>query len=305
MTNYFNLSNKDKFKLSDFIETILKNFENLDDINYIKNFIVSFKKEFPVIVDLYNNLLDGSEYLIIENLPDFNQSLKKNTFLSLLFSLLLGEPFQYTQQNKGHIVAEIKPIEGINIENSGESRDDFGWHTDDRIFQHPYRTQWIQLLGIKNTEKTPTYIVSTELAAQSLSQKDRAILMQKRFESRMPFSFGFSKVIWSEPIAVLWINQLEQYEAGIPTYNIRTIDKNDTEGNMALKHFCDAMEQFKESYVLKTGCLLIFNNDRIIHARPRIDGERLILRTYVREDLDGLRQRVGVTSNIFDARFLL
>jgi hypothetical protein len=51
--------------------------------------------------------------------------------------------------------------------------------------------------------------------------------------------------------------------------------------------------------------MLIFNNNYLLHRRAAISGERLVLRNYIKDDIEALRNKTGTQGNFFDARFLI
>lgn len=246
--------------------------------------------------------------VFIEGLPEmtgYPEQVHLGEFLSLVFASILGEPFQYLQQNDSKLVAHIYPKEGFESTQSGFSRDNFGWHTDDRFFQAEFRTEWIQLFGIYNPQGAETIISPISEIITRLPDKVLSVLMQKRFEVKMPTSFGFKSSIWSEPLSLIWMNEGQLYEVGIPTYNVRPAHLEDQEASDALALFFNIIDQCKQSFTITSGSMLIFNNNRLLHGRTAIKGDRLILRTYIRPDLTALRKQTYSTGHIFDARMLL
>jgi hypothetical protein len=62
----------------------------------------------------------------------------------------------------------------------------------------------------------------------------------------------------------------------------------------------------KHSINLQPGNAIFFNNNRLLHSRDPIHSERLVLRTYMIESLDGLRSRTGTTEGrVFDLKHLI
>lgn len=238
-------------------------------------------------------------------IPNLTERLHVNEKMSLAFAHLLGLPFQYTQQNNGKLVAHISPREGYENTQSGLGRTHFGWHTDDSIFSLNHRTEWIQLLGVVNEGLTETLLSPIDDIVRRLSTDVLHILMQNRFEVKMPTSFGFRHQIWSHSLPLIWRNTRGEYEVGVPTYHVRPTDQNDREAMTALTVFLSAIDACRYSAIIQPDTLFIFNNNRVLHGRAPVIGNRMILRTYIRRDLNALREATNNEASIFDARFLI
>lgn len=268
------------------------------------------KQDAPQLVSNIEKLRDANapSAIVISGLPDMHDDhphLHTGELMSLSYAFLLGEPFQYVQQNEGKLVARVSPRDGFENTQSGFSRGHFGWHTDDRIFLSEHRTRWIQLLGIHNPSQSQTLLAPIDLIVTQLSPVILAILMENRFEVKMPTSFGFKNNIWSQPICLLWVNEKEEYEVGVPTYHVRPVNPADACAQEALALLLSVIDRCQYHVTLMPDTLLIFNNDRVLHGRTPIAGDRMILRTYVRPDLIALRKATGSVNNVFDARFLM
>lgn len=289
---------------------IFQKFADAEKMVVAKIFAEKIKKILPRIYDAFLKLYKNESNcgVFIEGLPGIEYSvndIQKGEYISLIFSFMLGEPFQYLQQNDGKLVGHITPKEGFEMTQSGLSRGNFGWHTDDRLFAPEFRTKWIQLLGIHNPEKAETIIAPIDEIVKKLSPEIIRVLMEKRFEVKMPTSFGFRNMIWSEPLSIIWNGEQERYLVGVPTYNVRVVDAADDVAKNALTQFLAVLDSCKQSVVLDKSSLLVFNNDRVLHGRTAFSGDRLVLRTYVRPDLTALRDKTRSQGYVFDARLLI
>lgn len=272
--------------------------------------VLKIKKYAPHFTRVIKRLLknDAPCSVLISGLPIITGKTKRqniNEKISLAFAHLLGFPFQYLQQNNGKLVAEISPREGYENTQSGLGRVHFGWHTDDSIFSINHRTEWIQLLGMINEGLTETLLSPIDDIVKQLPNDTLRILMENRFEVKMPTSFGFRHQIWSYPLSLVWKNELGQYEVGVPTYHVRPSDQNDKRAHTALHALFSAIDICRYSVIIQPGTLFIFNNNRVLHGRTPIIADRMILRTYIRRDLNALREATGNDTSIFDARFLI
>jgi hypothetical protein len=302
----------DKIKLEAIYAEVIKHVNEAPTQNSVLAQFISLriKQELPriaeCILQLHNT--QHNPALLLSGLPTAihdERHIAACELMSLSFAYILGEPFQYLQQNDARLVARVTPIEGFENTQSGSSRGNFGWHTDDRIFDRDFRTQWIQLMGIHNPGHSHTLIAPIDEIIQRLPQNILKILMEERFEVKMPTSFGFKKQIWSQPISIISINTMNEYEVGVPTYHVRPINHLDNATQDALNVFINTIESCRYEVTLSSDNLLIFNNNRVLHGRSPIPGDRLILRTYVRSDLNALQSVSSSNGNIFDARLLL
>lgn len=272
--------------------------------------VLEIKKYAPNFTRVIKRLLknDAPCSILISGLPVITGKTERqviNEKMSLAFAHLLGFPFQYLQQNEGKLVAEITPREGYENTQSGLGRAHFGWHTDDSIFSINHRTEWIQLLGVINEGLTETLISPIDDIVKQLPNEALRILMENRFEVKMPTSFGFRHQIWSYPLPLIWKNEQGQYEVGVPTYHVRISDQNDQPAHAALQALFSAIDICRYSVIIQAGTLFIFNNNRVLHGRTPVIGDRMVLRTYIRRDLNALREITGNHTSVFDARFLI
>lgn len=271
---------------------------------------LAIKKSAPHFTKVINKLLGNHApcSLLISGLPVIpnpSERLQINEKISLAFAHLLGSPFQYLQQNEGKLVAHISPREGYENTQSGLGRTHFGWHTDDSIFSLDHRTEWIQLMGVINEGLTETLLSPIDEIVARLSTDTLLTLTQNRFEVKMPTSFGFRHQIWSCASPLIWKNTHGEYEVAVPTYHVRPSDQNDKEGLTALDAFFSAIDACRYSTIIKPDTLFIFNNNRVLHGRTPVIGNRMILRTYIRRNLYALREVTNNNASVFDARFLI
>jgi hypothetical protein len=309
----YSLSDLEQHRLTQIYNEASDLPDNLKQEDYLvlaNFFYKKIKKQVPDFTKNLEKLRDGNNYsaIFLKSLPqlkDESNQIHIAELMSLSFSLIIGHPFQYLQQNDARLVGRISPKKDFEMTQSGLSRNHFGWHSDDRIFPTPFRTEWIQLLGVHNPSQTETLIAPIKEIIKNLPANIIEILMDRRFEVKMPTSFGFKNSIWSEPISLIWKNEFDQYEVGVPTYNVRTVDYNDTEAQRAFQEFLKVIDLCQQSFIISNDSMLIFNNNHLLHGRAAISGDRMVLRTYIRKDLEELRRKTGTNGNFFDARFLL
>lgn len=73
----------------------------------------------------------------------------------------------------------------------------------------------------------------------------------------------------------------------------------------ALAALIEAAEEGAMSCNLQPGTILIFNNNRVLHARGQIFGERTVFRVYVKSSLDAFRDAEAGEGHVFDLRKLM
>jgi hypothetical protein len=287
-------------------------FQYLNLSNFISQEITLFAPKLAKSIEtvsLRNSTIDA---IFCKGLPVFKDS---NNFDSLILaaakcfalsiSRLVGEPFQYKQQNDGQIVAEIKPISKLEHTESSGGRIEFGWHTDDCFFKPEFRTKWISLQGYYNPDLVNTKLVFISDVVNNIRDKTLNILMSKRFKVRVPVSIS-SKEYWTTPISIIRINGDQQYEVSVPTFDVLPYDDKDKEAYFALEELVNEIDKAQKSCCISDDSVLIFNNDKLLHAREAIPGDRLIFRTYIKRSLEELRNQTGeIQSHIFDVKAIL
>ena len=229
-------------------------------------------------------------------------------FLSLALAALVGEPFQYTQQNGGRLIARLALKPGSEKKaNTGEGNGEFQAHTDDRILAPGFSTDLIQLYGIRNDGGAWTTFTPLDMVLPELSEPAKQVLAEPRYVSKAPASFGFKQAVWSAPLPVLWKDESGACQVGLPTFNCRPAVDGDNVAQEALDEFIRLVndERFITRVVIGPGTIFTLQNNRGLHARSAFEGYRLVLRTYIRGNLTPLRTKTGTTGNLFDAWKLL
>lgn len=213
--------------------------------------------------------------------------------------LIVGEPFQYEQQNNGDIVAQIKPVQSLEQTNSNAGKMSFGWHSDDSFLPSKFRTKWIQLTGFYNPDKILTKISLIDEIIQNLSNQSLHKLTLKNYKVKVPTSFGLGD-IWSDGIPLIRINGANQFEIGVPTYHVIPADPADKSADLAFNDLRSSINKCEKSFCIESGTALIFNNDRLLHARDEIQTDRLVLRVYIKPNLDDLILATDSNNRVFD-----
>jgi hypothetical protein len=260
----------------------------------------------PLLTSKINNLRQiKSDALFLRGLPKFTDPNPKinesNTRkLSLLLASMLGEPFQYKQQNNGEIVAHIAPEIGRENTNSSSGRQQFGWHTDDSFLDEPFRADYITLTGYINPSHVRTNLSSIDEIIQYLPEDDIHELMKPKFSLRLPSSFRLQDNSTVENIPLIWFDGRRRLNIALSAYNVETTRPDDIHGQNAIEKLLIATNVSATSVDLQAGTMLIFRNNKYLHSRNTIPGERLVFRTYVKQSLDDLRASEGHDTFVFD-----
>lgn len=246
----------------------------------------------------------------ISNLAKLNNNdvnhVRVAKYISLGLSFLLGEPFQYYEQEPKEIVSEIRPKPHLKNTQSSGGLLAFDWHTDESCFPVRFRATWLCLYGIYNPNNVLTKIAPIDQILKHLSNSDKAILMSKRYKIELPKSFKVESSRYTPPVSVLRINGDGHYEIAVRTNDIIPSDPKDTEAMAAIQKIIRASELSMSKFCIDDGSCLIFNNNRSLHSRDAIAGERIVLRTYARPSLDHLRKHAEeIQPNIFAAKDLI
>lgn len=229
--------------------------------------------------------------------------LESAKILKLALALAYGEPFGYTQQNRGAVVTELQVTAGNENKQNGISQSEFDFHIDDLILRGAFRSQVISLLGVVNDARAYTGLAAPEDVIRQIDSATRQILEQPRFICRSSENYPFRNYVVSPPMSLVTTNEADDVLV-VYTAGIRPADPADVEASRALTKIKRAASQVVHRLVISPGTWLIFRNETL-HNRSEIKGDRLILRTYVRSNLDDLMAATGTAGPVFDARFLL
>lgn len=297
--SYVKLSLAEAAIIEHLLETISKNNTIEQNAQYLSGQL----EQIEILNNNFTQLkTEELDCIIVENLPIItNLDLAKT--LSFAMSLMIGETFQYLQQNDGEVTAEVKPLAGYEHTISSGGKVLLGWHTDDCMIAKDSRAYWIQLSGFYNPDNICTNIAFIDDIVPMLSETTLQILMNQPYYLIIPASFRVEK-IWTEVCPIISINSSGKYEIGVSAYN--DIKCPNQESHDALHELMEVSSKCKHSINLQPGNAIFFNNNRLLHSRDPIHSERLVLRTYMIESLAGLRSRTETTEGrVFDLKHLI
>jgi Fe(II)/alpha-ketoglutarate-dependent arginine beta-hydroxylase len=236
--------------------------------------------------------------------------------LLMLFSSLLGDSIAWATQQNAHMLHDVIPIKADeNTQISTGSNQIIWWHNEDAF--HPFRGDYVGLMCLRNNDRVPTTLASTDQL--KLSQRDIDILFEPRFliypdESHAEKN-GYGAV--SQPnngngngngsdalvkaacerinemrnkpskLAVLSGDRSSPYICLDP-YFMQPLE--DEEAQSALNALISAVDQRLSEVVLEPGDFLFVDNYRAVHGRKsfkaRYDGtDRWLKRVNIASDL--------------------
>jgi hypothetical protein len=294
--------NKTKLAIDSFLEHIDIDADNATIEKLARFFLQELYINTPIFINELSEAKNKFDAIYVKGLPKFDNTRKELNCaktISFMIGLIIGEPFQYEQQNNGDIVAQIKPVQGLEQTNSNAGKMSFGWHSDDCFLPSKFRTKWIQLTGFYNPDKILTKISLIDEIIQNLSSQSLSKLMLKNYKVKAPTSFGLGD-IWSDDIPLIRVNGDNKFEIGVPTYHVIPADSEDKSAGLAFNDLMNSINKCEKSFCIESGTALIFNNDRLLHARDEIQSDRLVLRVYVKPNLDDLISATNSDNRVFD-----
>jgi L-asparagine oxygenase len=232
--------------------------------------------------------------------PDPRSTLREECYAVLVGSLL-GDLFGWGTLQDGRLVQNVLPIPDQEQEQSGHgSLTTLAWHTEDGF--HPYRCDYLSLLGLRNDERVPTTVGS--LDAVTLTPRQRRVLAEPRFGIRPdnehlrqrerespPGPAGAALPgDWTDPppTAVLFGDLRRPYLRIDPVFMAAVT--GDHEAEEALTTIVGQLDAALQNVVIEPGMLCLVDNYRAVHGRqaftPRYDGrDRWLKKTVLTRDL--------------------
>ena len=196
---------------------------------------------------------------------------------------ILGFPISYKQEQDGRLIQNLVPVHKTEYEQiSTSSKVELEMHTEAAF--HPYRPSHVLLLCLRGDDSAVTTYADDFDIIPKLSEESVSILQKPWFTTRVDMSFrthGESDMEIVTPI-------LSKKESFLNTGGWRItydssfmqaigVDMESKElAERALSEMRDAVSSSIKEIVLKTGDLLVINNDSTVHGRrpfqPRYDG---------------------------------
>lgn len=218
----------------------------------------------------------------------------------LLASAHLGDVFGWSTLQGGRLVHDVLPMPGQEESQSGHGTVELAWHTEDGF--HPYRCDYLMLLGLRNHDAVPTVVASVDDV--ELTDGQRAVLSEPRFLIRpdtlqlknaqqLTEHQGTAHSIHlmeddPEPCAVLFGHPEQPYLRIDPEF--MSALPGDGEATEALDALCRELQRNLVDVPLSAGDLLVVDNFKAVHGRSafkaRFDGtDRWLKKVVVTRDL--------------------
>ena len=148
-------------------------------------------------------------------------------------------------------------------------------------------------------------MLSAEQIAEAAPEALIAALARPAFRHACPLSYRLPETLKSEARPILWRDDRGRMRV---TAASSTIEPEDAEASRALEDFralIGSLEPLRA--VVGPGTALLFKDDRVLHGRDEVAGERWLQRAYFRESLEGLRAAAGSDPRAFsfDVRGLM
>jgi L-asparagine oxygenase len=211
------------------------------------------------------------------------------------YGSILGHPVSYLQEQSGRLVHNLLPVHKTEYQQiSTSSKVELEMHTESSF--HPYRPSYVLLLCLRGDDAVATTYADDFDILPKLSQEAISILQKKWFTTQIDQSFrsdGQPDVHVPTPILENQ-NQDSDWKITYDSWFMQAVgdggDDSRLQAERALQEMRDAVNSSTKEVVLKTGDLLVINNDCTIHGRkpfqPRYDGtDRWVQRMLVIRDI--------------------
>jgi L-asparagine oxygenase len=197
------------------------------------------------------------------------------------YGSILGYPVSYAQEQNGRLIQNLVPVHKTEYQQiSTSSKVELEMHTESSF--HPYRPSYVILLCLRGDNAVATTYADDFDIVPKLSQEAISILQKKWFTTQIDQSFradGQPDVHVYTPILEK-TNQDSDWKITYDSWFMKAVGdgSEDTlfQAERALQEMRDAVNSSTKEVVLKTGDLLVINNDCTIHGRkpfrPRYDG---------------------------------
>jgi Fe(II)/alpha-ketoglutarate-dependent arginine beta-hydroxylase len=228
-----------------------------------------------------------------------DESAVHEVFLVLVAGLL-GDVFGWSTLQNGRLVHDVVPMPDQEQEQSGHGTVELAWHTEDGF--HPYRCDYLLLLGLRNHDAVPTVIAGVNQVR--LRPEHHRVLAQPRFlirpdtehltqARRLAEDSGAVHPMQvmqdaPEPCAVLFGHPEQPYLRIDPVF--MSALPGDAEAAEALDALTGELQRRLVDVPLAAGDLLVVDNYKAVHGRSgftaRFDGtDRWLKKAIVTRDL--------------------
>lgn len=213
------------------------------------------------------------------------------------YGSMLGYPVSYLQEQEGRLIQNLLPVKKTeNQQISTSSKVELEMHTESSF--HPYRPSYVLLLCLRGDDAVATTYADDFDIVSKLSREAISILQKKWFTTQIDQSFrseGQPDLHVATPILEkIGLDNENNWKITYDSWFMKAVgegcDDSRLQAASALQDMRDAVNSSTREVVLKTGDLLVINNDRTVHGRkpfkPRYDGtDRWVQRMLVVRDM--------------------
>ncbi|MFD8952828.1 guanitoxin biosynthesis L-enduracididine beta-hydroxylase GntD [Streptomyces xanthophaeus] len=231
-----------------------------------------------------------------------SRAVLKHEIYLILLSSLLGDIFAWSTVQDGHLVQDLLPVQGQELEkNAGSSESLLDLHTEDAF--SPLRCDYLSLFCLRNDDGVPTAYSSVD-SVRHLTTEHRRVLAEPRFVLT-PDPEHFRRAIENgedlpvpQKTSILFGDPASPYIA-FDEFFIET-EADDREASIALAALTAQLNESQLDVALEPGDALFLDNYRAVHGRKpfqaRYDGrDRWLKRISVTRDL---RRSRGARSSV-------
>jgi L-asparagine oxygenase len=258
----------------------------------------------------------GCEYLIVENLPidphlplvplDGMRSSGKQGVSEAVIAGLIGdraEIFSYANEKAGSPIHEVAPVPGLELSQSNAGRTPMVYHTDGAFLPARFRPKGLLLLGLLNVD-TDTLIMPAAQLMDAASPDLLDALGQPWYRHMQPASFPGGAV--PNPRPILWIGKRWHYpQVTTSSSSIEPINAAASDALSEFRRLCAHLTPIR--ITIQPGTALLFRNNRVLHGRNAVGGDRWLQRAYFADSLEPFRTATNADplAFCFDTQSLL
>lgn len=214
-----------------------------------------------------------------------------------------GHPISYIQEQQGSLIQNIIPVHKTEMQQiSTSSKVQLALHTEGAF--HPYKPDYVMLLCLRGDHNAVTTYANIEDIINLLDQEVINYLQDCAYAVGIDQSFKKPGKKYEETIlSILKKIKHDEYDF---IYDEDLMKPINIFSSMAIDKLAQSISKCVKEVVLKTGDLLIIDNNKTIHGRkpfqPRYDGtDRWVQRMLVRKQLPPKDQ---INGHIITTEFL-
>ena len=248
-----------------------------------------------------------NDIFIIKNLPvdkDITTP-DKNTFFvgentklsrcQAIINQCVGEMVAYEAEAHGHLFQDMVPNKLLkDSQTSLGSNTELELHTEQAFSD--VKPDYLSLACLKGDMHAKTYYLHLNYILKNISIEERELLENKLWNIGVDLSFVMNGCSSEErgPLSIIQNNQL--------VFDQDLMKGTTLQANELIKKIIDIYYKNREHYILKTGDLLILNNNKLVHGRSdfqaKFDGtDRFIIRSFIINSLDKIKNKTKDTND--------